>query len=484
MKDYIHLHELIFNKPHLCTPEYAETVLAVVGGKFGLEEGAFSNQSEAKDTKEQNVNNGVLTIPILGSMVHRGSTLDAMSGINSYQSIQASIQEGLDNPEVKQILLDIDSPGGSVAGAFDLKDFILEAKEQKPIFALANDTMASAAYLIGSAATKVFATQTANVGSIGVVAMHMDRSEQNKKEGLKPTFIFAGDFKTAGNPHEPLKGEALEYIQESVMESYEMFVNTVAENRGIGVQTIRDTEARTFKGSKAQEIGLVDDVISMDALTKELATVSPNSPKRVVQSMSNSKGKLMDKEEVEKLEADFAQVSATVDTLKGENETLRKALIDNGFEITADGVQKAKEEEAKVEYMEINGEQVDKASIPAPVLEALEAANAEKAEAELEKQAAEMLPNFNMDSAKAILKAGLPEDVFATLKAADKLFEAQMEEKGEVGVDGDMSDPKETLDKMIEDYAEENDVSIAKATAEVTAKGKGRDLYKQVMKKG
>jgi signal peptide peptidase SppA len=481
MKDYIHLHELIFNKPHLCTPEYAETVLAVVGGKFGIEEGAFSVQSEAKDQKEQNVNNGVLTIPILGSMVHRGSSLDAMSGINSYQSIQASIQEGLDNPAVKQILLDMDSPGGSVAGAFDLKDFILEAKEQKPIYAIANDTMASAAFLIGSAATKVFATQTAQVGSIGVVAMHMDRSEANKKEGLKPTFIYAGDMKVAGNPHEALKGEALEYIQESVMESYEMFVNAVSENRGIDVQAIRDTEARTFKGSKAKELGLVDDVISMDALTKQLAT---DSPKRVFQTMSSSKGKLMDKEEIEKLEADFAQVSAQMDALKGENESLRKALIDNGFKITAEGVEKTEtQEEATVEMIEINGEQIDKASIPAPVLAALEAANAEKAEAALEKQAAEMLPHFNMDAAKAILKAGLSDDVLAQLKAADRLFENQMEETGEAGVDGDMSDPKEALNKLIEDYAEEHNVSIAKATSEVTAKGKGRDLYKQVMKK-
>lgn len=480
MRDYLHLHELIFNKPHLCTPEYAETVLAVVGEKFNIPEGAFQVQSEAKDKREQNVNNGVLTIPILGSMVHRGSSLDAMSGIQSYQSIQADIQEGLDNPAVKQILLDIDSPGGSVAGAFDLKDFILEAKQQKPIYALANDSMASAAYLIGSAATKVFATQTSNVGSIGVVAMHMDRSEANKKEGLKPTFIYAGDYKVAGNPHAPLEGEALQYIQESVMESYEMFISAVSENRGIDAQAVRDTQARTFKGDKAKELGLVDDVMSFDALQKELATNS-NSPKRVFQSMSTGKGRLMDKEEIEKLEADFAQVSAQVADLQGQNESLRKALIENGFKITAEGVEKV--EEAKVEYIEVNGEQIDKASIPAAVLKALEASAAEKAEAELEKQASTVLPHFGLEAAKAILKAGLSDDVLAQLKAADRLFESQMEEKGESGVDGNMTDPKEQLDAMIAAYAEEHNVSEAKATTAVTAKGKGRELYKQVMKK-
>jgi len=221
VSNYLHLHELIFNKPHLCTPEYAETVMAVLADKLGVEEGLFSVKSEGKDQKDEHLYGSTQVIPIIGSMVHRGSSLDAMSGITSYQSIKASIQSAMEDPRVECVLLEMDSPGGSVAGAFDLKDYILEAKTTKPIYAIANDSMASAAYLIGSACTQVYATQTSRVGSIGVVAMHVDQSEKNKKDGIKPTFISAGDYKVAGNPHEKLEGSALEYLQDSVNESYD-----------------------------------------------------------------------------------------------------------------------------------------------------------------------------------------------------------------------------------------------------------------------
>ena len=165
--------------------------------------------------------------------------------------------------------------------------------------------MASAAYLIGSACTEVYATQTSRVGSIGVVAMHIDQSEKNKKDGIKPTFISAGDYKVAGNPHEKLEGSALEYLQDSVNESYEMFVNAVATSRSIDAQAVRDTEARVYGAEKAKELGLIDEVASFDSVLSKLADKNSR-----VTFQSMSKGNKMDKEQIEKLEADFAQVPA------------------------------------------------------------------------------------------------------------------------------------------------------------------------------
>lgn len=473
MKQYLHLHELVFNKPHMCTPEYAETVLAVLKDKLSLE-GAFDIKGEAKEGKDPNLKGSLQVIPIVGSMVHRGSSLDALSGINSYQSIQANIQSALDDPAVESILLEMDSPGGSVAGAFDLKDFILEAKKQKPIYAIANDSMASAAYLIGSACTKVYATQTANVGSIGVVAMHMDQSEKNKKEGLKPTFIYAGDYKVAGNPHEKLEGEHLSYLQESVQDSYEMFVNAVANARGIDAQAIRDTEARVYRGEKAKDMGLVDEVVSMDSLVEKLAS---NSLERVsFQSMS--KGTKMDKDEIEKLEADFAQVSANFEALKAENEDLRKHLIENGFKITSEGVEKA---EAK-EFLEYDGKSIDLTDMPAEAAEALKTLAAEKAEAALAEQASAEFPNFDLSVAKALVNAGLTDEVKEALKAADTLLGEQFEEKGEASAEADMLEPKEKLDALVNDYMEEHGVTIHQARAKVTQTKVGRELQKAAMK--
>lgn len=477
MKQYVHLHEMVFNKPHLCTPEYAETILAVLKDKLNLE-GAFDIQGGPKDAKEPNLKGSLQVIPIVGSMVHRGGSMDAMSGIQSYQGIQTTIQEALENPNVKQILLEMDSPGGSVAGAFDLKDFILEAKKIKPIYAIANDSMASAAYLIASACTKVYATQTANVGSIGVVAMHLDRSEKDKKEGVKPTFIYAGDYKVAGNPHSTLEGEALSYLQESVMDSYEMFVKAVAGNRGLDESSIRETEARVYRGEKAKEIGLVDEVMSMDSLVETLASNSTSAQRVSMSKMP--KGIKMDKDAIEKLEADFAQVSADLETTKKTNESLTKALIDNGFKITADGISKPTEE-AK-EYLEYNGASLDLSAMPKEAADALKALAGDKLEADLEKKASTELPHFDMAVAKSLVSAGLSTEVMQALKAADKMFEGLMEEKGEA-VKDDMMDPQAKLDAMIASYAAENKVATHKATSEVLKTPAGKALYNETMKK-
>jgi capsid assembly protease len=476
MKNYLHLHNLVFNQPHMCTPDYAETVLAVLTEKLNLEEGAFQINGEAKEAKPEGLENGIQTISILGSMVHRGGNLDALSGVASYEAIQNKLQAALDNPEVKSVLLDIDSSGGSVAGAFDLRDFILEAKEQKPIYALARDTMASAAYLIGSAATKVYATQTAQVGSIGVVAMHVDQSERNKQEGIKPTFIHAGDMKVAGNPHEPLEGESLSYLQESVQDSYEMFVEAVAEARGLDPQAIRDTQARVYKGRKAKSLGLVDGVRKIETVKKELAELSQN-PASVSTNLSTVKGLKMENEiDVEKLEADYTQTKANL-------ELLTSAVLAEGYTITEDGISK----EVAPEMMDFGGELVEKASIPAPVLKKLEAAMAAEAEAALTAKAEDMFPNLSADAGKAAVEAlaslgDNAEHLERVLKAANANFGELMEEVGEADVDGDMSDPKAKLDKMISDHMEANGVNIHKARTEVLETKEGLELFKAITK--
>ena len=473
MTKYIHLQDMLFNQPHLCTPQYAETVLSVVGDKFGVDTSAFGVDGEQKENRSPNMVGDPYVMPIIGSMVHRGGSLDALSGIQSYQSIQSELQEAIDNPAVKQVVLDIDSPGGSVAGAFDLKDFISEAKEKKPIYAMARDSMCSAAYLIGSAATEVYATQTAQVGSIGVVAMHMDQSEANKKQGVKPTFIYAGDYKTAGNPHEKLEGDALEYLKESVEDAYQMFVSAVAENRGLDEQAIRDTEARVYRGEKAVEIGLVDGIKSYDTLLEELAN---NSQQRVY-SYQSIKGDNMTKES-EKLEADTAQISAEVDALKAENEGLRKALIENGFKITKDGVEAPEAtQEAPKETLEVNGKTVDLSAMPEEAAAALKDMVAAQEDSALEAKAKEMFPHMDIAAAKELASVDLSEEAMSALKAADALMAEQFEEAGESAKQGDMTDPTEKLNGMITDYMEEHKVNEAKATAAVMETAEGRKAY-------
>lgn len=478
MKKYVHLRSLVFNQPHLCTPEYAETVLAVLTDKLGLEEGAFSAQGEAKDTRQSKIDaSGIYTLPIVGSMVHRGGMLDAMSGTMSYEAIQSEIQSAIDDPQVKGILLDIDSSGGAVAGAFDLRDFILQAKKEKPIFALARDNMCSAAYLIGSAATKVYATQTASVGSIGVVAMHMDQSEKMSQKGLKPTFVYAGKYKTAGNPNEPLQGDALDYLQQSVNESYDMFVNAVAEARNIDAQAIRDTEARVYKGQTAKKLGLVDGIRSMKSVSKELADFSQ---KRVITptNMKSQKGTMMDNidTDVEKLQADLTQALAEVEAKQTMFDTLKSNVEAAGFTV---GENADLTKDLEEEMIEIQGIPTPKSSIPSHVLEALETAIKEKADADLTAKAEQTLPNFEASVAKELVfKFEGNSEVIKALKAADSLLESKMEEIGETSPQ-ELSSAQEKFDALVEKTMLEQGVSLNEAKAIVTESAEGRALSKQ-----
>jgi signal peptide peptidase SppA len=155
--------------------------------------------------------------------------------------------------------LDIDSPGGEVSGLFDLVDFIYESREVKPIYAIANDHAFSAAYAIASAASKIFVNRTSGVGSIGVIATHVDQSSYDKKEGIKYTTIFAGDKKNDLSPHEPLSDEATADLQKEVNRLYEMFVATVARNRGVSTAQIRATQAALYYGANSVSLGLADE---------------------------------------------------------------------------------------------------------------------------------------------------------------------------------------------------------------------------------
>jgi signal peptide peptidase SppA len=155
----------------------------------------------------------VSVIPIYGTISQRMNMMSDMSGGASTEQIGAAFDAAMNNPQVSAIVLDIDSPGGSVSGVPELAAKIKAARGQKPIIAVANTLMASAAYWIGSAADEIVASPSADVGSIGVYQAHVDASEALADEGLKYTLISAGKFKVEGNPYEPLSDDARANLQ-------------------------------------------------------------------------------------------------------------------------------------------------------------------------------------------------------------------------------------------------------------------------------
>ena len=298
---------LLLNQPLLVTPEHAETLLAILGNDIGVDAAGMVIGSGGERSADVNTAaGGTMVIPVVGSLTHRSMGLSAQSGLPSYSSLQAQVEEGLSDSSVRSILLDFSSPGGLVAGAFDFRDWLMAQRGRKPMMAIARDQMASAAYLIGSATDRVITTQTAGVGSIGVVMAHMDNSKKLEMEGVKPTFIYAGARKIDGNSAEPLSADVRAELQEEINQSYAMFVAAVSESRGISADAIRATEARMYSGAAAVNAGLADAVGTLSSTLESFAADGPRS----YPSMSIPEGNGMTEEEMRSEER--ARISAII----------------------------------------------------------------------------------------------------------------------------------------------------------------------------
>ena len=177
----------------------------------------------------------IAIIPMTGIISHRMNLVSSISGPGgtSIQMLQAQLREAVGNAGCKAIVLDVDSPGGSVDCVPELAAEIYDARKRKPIIAVCNSMACSAAYWLASAASEVVCTPSGQCGSLGVYMLHADESEALKKDGIKITIIKAGKYKAEGNPTEPLSREAQDAFQGQVDDIYRLFVNGVARYRGV-----------------------------------------------------------------------------------------------------------------------------------------------------------------------------------------------------------------------------------------------------------
>ena len=209
------------------------------------------------------VTNGVLQIPVQGMLLNRFS-YQFGRWATGYQYIERALARGLDDANVKAIALVVDSPGGEVAGCFELGDKVFAARSIKPIRAFAADHAYSAAYALGSAAGDLIVTRSGGTGSVGVVTAHVDWSSALAQDGIKVTFIYAGSHKVDGNPYEKLPDDVKARIQERIDKIYAVFTGTVARNRKMEDQAVRDTEALTFDAADSVANGFADGIGALD----------------------------------------------------------------------------------------------------------------------------------------------------------------------------------------------------------------------------
>lgn len=227
----------------------------------------------ANEPKAYEIIDGVAVLPIEGVIAKRMNLFSQISGGTSTQLAANNLRQALADPAVHSIILSIDSPGGTVDGTQALADSVLAARDIKPIVTLADGTMASAAYWIGSAAQATYiADSTTTVGSIGVVASHKDVSKAEEANGVKTTEIVAGQYKRVASQYGPLTPEGRQSIQDQVDYTYSIFVSAVAANRGVSTdKVLKDmADGRVFIGQQAIDAGLVDGVSTLDALIAKL----------------------------------------------------------------------------------------------------------------------------------------------------------------------------------------------------------------------
>jgi signal peptide peptidase SppA len=235
----------------------------------------------ANDQKSYEIIDGVAVLPIEGVVAKKMNLFSQISGGSSSQMVANSLRAALSDPAVHSIVLAIDSPGGTVDGTQALADIVRAARDVKPIATLADGTMASAAYWIGSAAGAAYiADGTTSVGSIGVVTSHKDISAAEAARGIKTTEISAGKFKRIASQYGPLSADGRQSIQDQLDYTYSLFVDAVATNRGVSTDAVLAdmADGRMFIGQQAVDAGLVDGITTLDALIAKLNADRKKNP--------------------------------------------------------------------------------------------------------------------------------------------------------------------------------------------------------------
>lgn len=288
LRNLPHIASMAFNEPLMLEPAYARVFFCALAGQLGitrltdtvsgitLDAGQIAeplalfgddDDMEPRPSRSYQVANGIAVLPVSGTLVSKTRALQPYSGMTGYNGIIARLQQAISDPGVDGILLDMDTPGGMVSGAFDCADIIARMRDIKPIWALANDMNCSAGQLIASSASRRLVTQTARTGSIGVMMAHSNYGAALKTNGVEVTLIYSGDHKVDGNHYEKLPEDVRADFQTRIDATRQMFAEKVSAYTGMSVQDVLNTEAAVFSGQESVDNGLADELVNnTDAL--------------------------------------------------------------------------------------------------------------------------------------------------------------------------------------------------------------------------
>lgn len=286
MIDYPLIGQRLFNTPLMLRPEKCEVVVAALLDHFGVAKlnridgtsmGVVALRQEAMDATEGDrparrayeVIDGVAIIPVQGSLCQRVAGLDPWSGCVGYNQLEAKLEMAMSDDGVRAILWDHDSPGGEVAGCFDLSRKIASYSARnggKPMVGAVNEQSCSASYALISACDEIYMPETGVAGSIGVWTMLVDLTRALDKDGIEVTMVRAGERKARGGPYERADKEAVSKLFAWVEGTRQQFASLVAENRNMPVDDVLAQEGDWFPGDEAMKHGLVNGIGPFEAI--------------------------------------------------------------------------------------------------------------------------------------------------------------------------------------------------------------------------
>lgn len=300
---------------------------------------------------------GIALMPVLGTLVQRGSWLDSASGLTSYDSVASMLDRSLSDPDVRAILLEIDSPGGEAAGLVDLANRVYAARDKKPIWAVANEQAYSAAYWLAASAQRLYTPITGGVGSIGAVMLHVDQSKRDAMMGYSYTFIYAGARKIDGNSHQPINKASLKWAQDEVDRSRQLFAEAVGARRSLSVDAVLATEAGLLTPPQALEGSYIDGVATLfeavallEGELRQPGSTSSSTGARMAASQQSTKKESSMKNATPAATRILAALALSVESVSDANGvSLEKALTEHSDAARAEGEKAGEPKGAKTE---------------------------------------------------------------------------------------------------------------------------------------
>lgn len=263
--------EFITSQPWLITDEALQTILALAE-RSAMDPDALAGRDgrPLSHTRTVTMRDGTAIIPVVGPIFRYANLFTEISGATSTQVLATDFRAALEDPNVRAIVFDINSPGGTASGINELGNMIFAARGEKRIIAYGGGQVASAAYWIGSAADEIVVDATSPIGSIGAKLSMTDTSVRDAKVGVRTIEIVSSQ--SPDKVMDVSNDEGRAKVQKIVDDLAGVFVEAVARNRDVTIETVLTDFGRggMMVGRAAVEAGLADRLGSLESVLDEL----------------------------------------------------------------------------------------------------------------------------------------------------------------------------------------------------------------------